>query len=244
MPQTPIYALPYPAETDTADVPRDIQALANRLDTVMPGVGVPTGGGIDWWTPTPPTGFLICDGSAISRTSYAALWGVLGTRYGAGDGSTTFNLPDTRGRVIVGYAATGGHADVATLGANEGNALPNRRTRHAHTNGVTAGATHSLALPAHGHGVSDPGHGHNLKVATTPGAPYTAPVNLQYGPEDGTQGWPPTINPAATGISTGNPTSYPGINGAVTVTIGGGIGVGPGTLDTPSYVVAAKAIKT
>ena len=49
-----------------------------------------------------PAGWLLCDGSAVSRTTYASLFAVLGTSYGAGDGSTTFNLPDGRGRVPVG----------------------------------------------------------------------------------------------------------------------------------------------
>src|SRR5215471_11435190 len=144
---TPVYALPYPDPTDPADVPHDVQALANRLEVVLPTVGqagVPVGGGIDWYAASPPSGFLLCDGSAISRTTYAALFGILGTIWGPGDGSTTFNLPDTRGRVIVGFAP-GGHADVATIGANDGAALASRRPRHGHTNGVTAG--HTLSLP-------------------------------------------------------------------------------------------------
>ncbi|WP_049777030.1 tail fiber protein [Paludibacter propionicigenes] len=52
---------------------------------------------------TLPAGWLVCDGSAISRTTYANLFLVLGTTYGAGDGSTTFNLPNLKGRVPVGY---------------------------------------------------------------------------------------------------------------------------------------------
>lgn len=57
---------------------------------------------VAWPTDTPPTGWLICDGSAISRTTYADLFAIIGTTYGAGDGSTTFNLPNLKGRVIVG----------------------------------------------------------------------------------------------------------------------------------------------
>jgi microcystin-dependent protein len=49
-----------------------------------------------------PTGFLLCDGSAVSRTTYADLYALIGTTYGAGNGSTTFNVPDLRGSVIVG----------------------------------------------------------------------------------------------------------------------------------------------
>ncbi|MBN3010378.1 tail fiber protein, partial [Ruthenibacterium lactatiformans] len=52
-----------------------------------------------------PTGWLLCQGQAISRTTYAQLFSVIGTTYGSGDGKTTFNLPDMRGRVAVGSDA-------------------------------------------------------------------------------------------------------------------------------------------
>lgn len=52
---------------------------------------------------TAPDGFLYCDGSAISRTTYASLFTAIGTLYGTGDGSTTFNLPDLRGEFIRGW---------------------------------------------------------------------------------------------------------------------------------------------
>jgi microcystin-dependent protein len=85
---------------------------------------------------TAPTGYLICDGSAVSRTTYADLFAVLSTTYGSGDGSTTFNVPDFRRRVPVGAGGTG----TATLGNARGN---------------TGGAeTHTLTeaqMPAHQH---------------------------------------------------------------------------------------------
>jgi len=55
-----------------------------------------------------PTGWLLCFGQAVSRSTYAALFAVVGTTYGVGDGSTTFNLPDLRGRVIAGQDDMGG----------------------------------------------------------------------------------------------------------------------------------------
>lgn len=55
-----------------------------------------------WTTPYAPTGYLLCDGSAVSRTNYAGLFAVIGTSYGGGDGSTTFNVPDFRDKVPVG----------------------------------------------------------------------------------------------------------------------------------------------
>lgn len=75
-------------------------ARTSQLAGVMP-----TGAIIPFATLTPPSGWLICDGSAISRTTYTALFNLLnadGLKYGTGDGSTTFNLPDLRGRIPVG----------------------------------------------------------------------------------------------------------------------------------------------
>lgn len=77
-------------------------SAANRAAT-MADVGFPTGCGLIWYADTPPTGFLECDGSAISRTTYANLFAIVGTVWGTGDGSTTFNLPETRGEFLRGW---------------------------------------------------------------------------------------------------------------------------------------------
>lgn len=68
---------------------------------------------------SPPTGWLACDGSAVSRTTYSALFAIIGTTFGAGDGSTTFNLPDLRGRTPIG-SGTGSGLTARTLGATHG----------------------------------------------------------------------------------------------------------------------------
>ena len=68
---------------------------------------------------TAPNGYLICDGSAISRTDYAKLFEVIGTTYGSGDGSTTFNIPDCRESALVGIGTRGSGVathDTYTLG--------------------------------------------------------------------------------------------------------------------------------
>lgn len=67
---------------------------------------------------TAPTGWLICDGSAVSRTTYANLFSVIGTTYGTGDGSTTFNLPNLKGKVPVGLNSS--DTDFDTLGETGG----------------------------------------------------------------------------------------------------------------------------
>ena len=75
---------------------------------------------------TAPTGWLICDGSAVSRTTYSTLFAAIGVTFGAGDGSTTFNLPDMRGRAPVGTGT--GDASGATAWA-----LANKKGAETHT---------------------------------------------------------------------------------------------------------------
>jgi microcystin-dependent protein len=120
-----------------------------NIDTSIAGVTTvlgaqPVGSMTPFVGAAAPAGYLLCDGSAISRTTYAALFAVCGTAYGVGDGSTTFNLPDMRGRMAVGK---GTHADVDTLGDSDGDAtVGNRRPKHRHTVNETAHA-HSYNRP-------------------------------------------------------------------------------------------------
>jgi microcystin-dependent protein len=69
---------------------------------------VPAGSVIPYAGTTNPTGWLFCAGQAINRTTYSVLFAVIGTTYGVGDGSTTFNIPDLRGRLVAGQDDMGG----------------------------------------------------------------------------------------------------------------------------------------
>lgn len=94
-----------------------------QLDTSIELNGHPLGGVITgsiqmYAGSTAPSGWLICDGSAVSRDDYANLFSVIGTTYGAGDGSTTFNIPDLQGKVPVGYKSS--DTDFDTLGESGG----------------------------------------------------------------------------------------------------------------------------
>lgn len=83
----------------------------------------PIGSVLQWTTNTPPSKWLICDGSAVLRTTYEDLFGVIGETYGAGDGTTTFNLPDLRARVPIGKGTNSDANNLSaafnTLGSSE-----------------------------------------------------------------------------------------------------------------------------
>jgi microcystin-dependent protein len=107
--------------------------------------GEATGTIKDWPSNTIPNGWLECGGQAVSRTTFAALFAVIGVIYGAGNGSTTFNLPDLRGRVTAGKDDMGGliadrlvggapeGVDGATLGAGGGHKVHHLTTGEAPT---------------------------------------------------------------------------------------------------------------
>jgi len=84
--------------------------------------GIPTATIVPWSSSSVPTGFLECDGSTVSRSTYSALFAIIGTTYGSGDGSSTFGLPDLQDNVAVGksnnkaLASTGGANTVTSTG--------------------------------------------------------------------------------------------------------------------------------
>ena len=101
---------------------------------------------VSWAKDSTPTGWLQCDGSAVSRTTYADLFTAIGTTYGSGDGSSTFNVPDLRGRVVAGKDNMGGSA---------ANRITSSNTVDGTTLGQTGGSeVHTLStsnMPSHNH---------------------------------------------------------------------------------------------
>jgi len=110
--------IPYATALDTAGELDfvDEDDLVSDSDTALPSqqsvkayvdaqiASVVPSGSVFWFAANaPPTGYLECDGTAISRTTYAALFAIVSTTFGVGDGSTTFNLPDLRGEFIRGW---------------------------------------------------------------------------------------------------------------------------------------------
>ncbi|MFL9669754.1 phage tail fiber protein [Variovorax sp. AB1(2024)] len=103
-----------------------------------------------------PAGWLKRNGAAISRTAYAALFAAIGTTFGSGDGSTTFNLPDDRGNFDRGWDDGRG----IDAGRAFGSEQASDNLVHTHT-ASDPGHTHSTSDPGHAHGVYDPGHAHS-----------------------------------------------------------------------------------
>lgn len=145
--------------------PTTSDAIASKgyVDTTLASFGgLPVGTIVDYGATSPPTGWLTCDGSAVSRTIYTSLFAVIGVSFGVGDGTTTFNVPDTRGRVTIG-TGTGSGLTVRALNDSGGT------------------ETHVLALteiPAHSHALSpvgtDTGGAQNVADDSGTGAGATA----------------------------------------------------------------------
>ena len=174
-----------------SDVSNPAQSFANITPS---GIVLPFAGG------TAPTGWLLCGGQAVSRTTYSALFAAIGTAYGAGDGSTTFNVPDLRGTAIIGKDDMGGTAAnrvtsgvsgiaATTLGARGGD-----ERLHQHTHAAT---------------VTDPGHTHTAapllinagSSGTNVGSSYLATAVGGSATQLGTN---PSTTSAATGVTVGN----------------------------------------
>ncbi len=145
----------------------DLQAAAADVDvtlqpalTITPPAGAPVAAVVSTAAAAAPAGWLLCDGAAVSRADYSALFAAIGTDWGAGDGATTFNVPDLRGRVVVGVGAAVG---LTARGRGErGGAETHTLTEaelaaHNHTASTSAAGSHRHpAAGSHSHGYQRP----------------------------------------------------------------------------------------
>lgn len=128
----------------------DLSALKAAFDALSLRVAslIPVGTIMVWTKATPhESNWLVCDGSAVSRTTYADLFAAIGTTFGAGNGTTTFNLPDLRRRYPIGFLNS-----VDTIGNSENRTENDRTINHSHGAGShTHNISHTHTLPSHYH---------------------------------------------------------------------------------------------
>jgi microcystin-dependent protein len=148
------------------------------VDAVQAAQYIPAGSILPFAGSSTPSGYLLCYGQAVSRTTYSGLYTALGTTWGSGDGTTTFNVPDFRDRMLVGKADMGG-VDAAII-----DSLLTSTTLGATYDGEGAIDTITLAevnLPAHTHSISgtcsgttasDGSHTHTYSGSTSSGGTH------------------------------------------------------------------------
>ena len=185
------------------DAPSDGKTYGRKdaawAEVVAGGDSTPAGTVIFYAKNSPPPGYLKANGAVVSRSTYAALFAAIGTTFGAGDGSTTFNVPDLRGQFVRGWVDNGSVDSGRAFGSVQAHAYLNHahtasgstNTTGAHTHTVTPGP---ISFTTTGNNINGTGitssamntgsagdHSHTLTVtvaASTTGGTETRPVNV------------------------------------------------------------------
>jgi microcystin-dependent protein len=208
-----------------------VQGLASLLGTggdsgvlgLLPaGLLWPYAGG------TVPKGAFMCDGSTRSRTQYKRLFDAIGVIHGGGDGSTTFNLPDYRRRVLFGAASGGEYV----LGVRDNLPEASRELRHHHFISQT---TDSKGSHSHGGSIGGGGHEHNVAIPNM--TTFQSPTGQQYNEIFGDY-----LGDIGRGTTGGGGHSHSiGSDGSHTHVLSGDT-QGGGMLDRPAFAVVAYII--
>lgn len=154
--------------SDSATAVATQQSIKAYIDAAVSGLTAPPTGSVTAYAAaTPPSGWLECDGSAVSRTTYSALFTAISTVYGVGDGSTTFNLPDLRGEFIRGWDHGAGTDPNAASRTDSGDGV---------TTGDNVGTKQADEFKSHAHGVG------TLPTLAAGGATWagSSPPNLSF----------------------------------------------------------------
>jgi microcystin-dependent protein len=175
---------------------------------------IPIGSSIDFWgSSAPNSSFALAFGQAISRTAYATLFSLLGTTYGPGDGSTTFNIPDLRGRVVAGRDDMGGSAAGRLTSSYFGGTATNLGATGGSENHALT--TAQLASHTHPNTLTDPGHVHSYQRAEfgeqKPSSGGNTPFATYSSQNTGSATTGVTINNAAAGSGSAHNNTQPTI---------------------------------
>jgi microcystin-dependent protein len=170
--------------------------IDNHIANTALHTAPPAGGIMMWGTGVAPTGWLLCNGSAVSRSTYSALFAVIGSNFGGGDGSTTFNLPNFIGNIPIGLNS--GVTAINTINKKTGS-LDHTHSVGTHSHNVNSHAhgmkNHVHGQPGHAHSQTDHNHfvlshyhdtrGAGATIAINSGGSHSHYVNAKYGGSDG-----------------------------------------------------------
>lgn len=165
-------------------------SLANLAQAVAEAL-TPAGSLAPYAGASAPAGWMFCNGQTVSRTTYAALFAAIGTQFGVGDGTTTFGIPDLRGRSVFGRDDMGGTAANRVTTAGSG------------VSGSYLGAVGgNQLLQSHNHTITDPGHSHTYTYGpATFGMGTATQVSINANRDSTPTG---TTSTATTGITVNN----------------------------------------
>lgn len=218
----------------------NLQDIVNRSEV----------GAIKPWTKsTAPDGYLLCDGAAVSRTTFADLFAVVGTTYGAGDSSTTFNVPNLQGKMPQGFdgntynlAGTGG-ANTVTVSVTNNQAATNATNQSVTITGSIDNTSLTTAqLASHSH---SPG-GANNEFMTRNGGPSSTRINdfgVVSSDGGGNYGEPANTTNAGSGTGHNHTHTLSGtLTGNITTSLTGSV-TASGTNSFSPFVVVNYIIK-
>lgn len=220
--------------------------------TTLSNTNVPIGGVIDYPVTPVPSNFTLCNGAAISRTVYSALFTLIGTTFGIGDGSTTFNIPNYTDRLSI----TAGN--LYSVGATGGASTHTIATSELPTAPVSVSITdpgHNHTQNAHNHVASDSGHVHieqgNTYVGSNGAPPNTIPIsggnsNIIPGKQTATASADSqnTATQAGTAVISVNNTTATNISNTTGITASGTVSGGGGAMNILNpYIGMYKIIR-
>ena len=214
------YSSTYPSDNEyVKNIPA---AIRSKGEDVMALARVPAGMVMHFAGADAPSGWLACDGSAVARADYADLFSAIGTVHGAGDGSTTFNLPDLRGEFLRGLDSGRGVDADRALGSAQGEAYKSHTHTgsssntgsHTHTGSVTVNAA-----AAHTHAVSGTAASAGAHTHTVPFGSYISGGGSTYNsPDDYTNAKWKNVPTTSAGAHTHTVSGSAASNGAHTHT--------------------------
>lgn len=244
-------------------VPTVIAYTGVYFEVLLQNVTVPVGQITAYAGAAAPAGYLLCDGAPVSRSTYSTLFGVISTTYGAGDGLTTFNVPDLVRRVPMGKGSSDAIADNDGV-AQASRTLTHRHTVYKHYHGMGAGATASVDI-THTHnatsvtgtigGPSDGLHTHTIQARSSSTASTAA--SLMRGSATGVDADVNTLNTGSghshtfsltaagqSSITTSATRSLSGTVGIVTGGVDGNTDQNSSPTNNNNYLIINYIIKT